>query len=238
MRSSAAFQLCRVGWMPVVSVCAPVVLFLFSSICSISVASEVLELSVTKEDGEYVVMIVAVVNAPEDYVYQVVTDYKHVYRINPTITTVDVQDTDRDGVVRVQHHSKHSIGPFRFNIDWGGDIEETEHGHLKITTIPDISSFDSGSAIWVITPQGHRTWVLHESKLKPNFFIPPVVGDYFIKRYMREATLNTFNRIECHAQVMLERGKEADSEQLNALLRENEDCIQRHGYEAGLVAKI
>ena len=78
------------------SVRAPVVLFLFSSICSISAASEVLALSVTKEDGEYVVMIVAVVNAPEDYIYQVVTDYKHIYRINPTVTTVDVQDTDRD----------------------------------------------------------------------------------------------------------------------------------------------
>ena len=71
MRSSAAFQLSRVGWRSVVSVRAPVVLFLFSSICSISAASEVLALSVTKEDGEYVVMIVAVVNAPEDYIYQV-----------------------------------------------------------------------------------------------------------------------------------------------------------------------
>ena len=238
MRSSAAFQLCRVGWRPVVSVFAPVVLFLFSSICSISATGEVLELSVTKEDGEYVVMIVAVVDAPEDYVYLVVTDYKHVYRINPTITTVDVQDTDRDGVVRVQHHSKHSIGPFRFSIDWGGDIVETKHGHFNITTIPEISSFDSGSAIWVISPQGNRTWVLHESKLKPKFFIPPVIGDFFIKRYMREATLNTFYRIECHAQIMLERDNQADSVRRKALLRENEDCIQRHRYEAGLVANI
>jgi hypothetical protein len=182
-------------------------------------------------------MIVAVIDAPETFVYQVVTDYKHIYRINPAITSFDVQATDRDGVVRLQHHSKHIVGPFHFSIDWGGDIVETEHGHLKITTIPDISSFDSGSAIWVISPRGDRTWVLHESKLKPKFFIPPVIGDYFVKRHMRETTLATFTRIECHAQIMLARAMEKEPEQLKGEMQKNEDCIQRHEYEASLVAR-
>ena len=246
MRLSVAFQISQAKWwlLPisrsVVRVCATVALFLFSFIYLISATGEVLETSVTKEDGEYVVLIVAVIDAPEDYVYRVVTDYQHVYRINPTITRVDVQSTDRDGVVRVQHQSEHIIGPFCFHIDWGGDIVETQHENFKfleITTIPDISSFDSGAALWTISPHGDRTWVRHESRLKPKFFIPPVIGDYFMKKHMRDEILATFNRIECHAQTMLERDMVEEPEQLTELLRKKKDCIQQHGYEAGFAVK-
>jgi hypothetical protein len=237
MRTSVAFKPCQQGDRLADKVHIPAFLLLFSLVCGTSAAGEVLELSVTKEDGEYVLLIAAVVNAPENYVFQVLTDYKHVYRINPTIIEVDVQDTDRNGVVRVRHQSEHNIGPFCFSIDWVGDIVETRHGHLEITTQSNQSSFSSGFAIWVIKPQGDSTWVLHESKLKPKFFIPPIIGDYFLKRHIRESILTTFNRIECHAQIAMEHELAHGAEYLKGKLQDNEECNQRHGYGDSLVAE-
>jgi hypothetical protein len=210
----------------VIRVCALFVLPLFSSI---SPADELEELSVTEADGVYSLRVVSVLDAPVEYVYNVITDYKHAYRINPTITEVEILTSDRDEVVRVRNLSEHWIGPFCFKIDWVGDIVEPMDGHLKVITVPEFSSFESGSAIWELRPQGERTWVLHESTLNPKFFIPPVIGDHIMKKQMEEGTVDTINRIECFAKIMFELDMENEPELMNNVLNEGNDCINPQG---------
>ena len=210
----------------VIRVCALFALQLFSSI---STAGEIEELSATEAGGEYKLRIVSVLDAPADYVYNVITDYKHVYRISPTITEVEILSSDSDEVVRVRHRSEHWVGPFRFEIEWVGDIvETTKYRHIKVKTIPEFSSFESGSAIWEIRPQGERTWVLHESSLKPKFFIPPIIGDYIMKKHMVDESITIFNRIECNAIITFEMDMEHELEQLKKLLKEGKICKNPH----------
>jgi uncharacterized membrane protein len=235
MRSLAELQRRRARRNQLARVKDTLILCLFSSYCSVSAAGEVLDLSVTADDGEYEVKIVAVVDAPEDYVYRVVTDYRHINRINPAVVSVDVHEGD--GVVRVQHHSKHLMGPFCFSFDWTGDIVETQPGRLEITTIPEMSSFSSGSAVWVIKSQGDRTWVLHESKLEPKFFIPPLVGEYFVKGHMRDSILTTFNRIECHAQSLLAQNTPQAAQHADDLMADSAECKEPPGNDVGLMAR-
>ena len=214
-----------------VSACALFALPLFTSVSS---ADELVELSVKKTDGAYSLRVVSVLDAPVDYVYDVITDYKHAYRINPTITEVEILPSDRDEVVRVRNLSEHWVGPFCFKIDWVGDIVETRDGYLKVNTIPELSSFKSGSAIWELRSQGERTWVLHESRLKPDFFMPPVIGDRIMRKQMKKDTLDTFTRIECYAKVMFDLDMENEPERMNNVLKEGKDCINSQGKNAHL----
>jgi len=207
------------------TLCTLCALLLFSSICT---AGELEELSVAESGGEYKLRIVSVLDAPVDYVYNVITDYKHAYRINPHISEIEILSSDRTDVVRVRNHSDHWVGPFRFEIDWVGDFVETKHGHIKVKTIPEFSSFESGSAIWEIRPQGEHTWVLHESSLKPKFFIPPIIGTYIVKKHMADESVTTFNRIECQAMIVLEMDMENEPELLETLLKEGKDCMIPH----------
>ena len=206
----------------VVRACA---LFALPLCTSISSAGEPVELSVIKTDGVYSLRVFSVLDAPADYVYNVITDYKHAYRINPTITEIEILPSGRDEVVRVRNLSEHWVGPFCFKIDWVGDIVEPRDGHLKVITIPEFSSFESGSAAWELHPQGDRTWVLHESSLKPDFIIPPLIGDRIMQKKMKEDTLDTLNRIECYAKVMFELDMENEPELMNNVLKEGRDCI-------------
>ena len=201
--------------------CALLTLLLCSSI---STASELEELSVTEADGEFNLRVVSVLDAPADYVYNVITDYKHANWINPTITEVEILSSD-DEVVRVRNLSEHWVGPFCFKIDWVGDIEETQHGHINVKTIPEFSSFESGSATWEIRPQGERTWVLHESRLKPSFYLPPLIGSIIMTKRMERDTLITFNRIECLAMIMTDAGMGHEPDFSQTLSKEGSDCI-------------
>ena len=213
---------------PAIRACALVALYLFSSL---SIAAEFEELSVSEANGEYRLRVVAVLDAPADYVHNVITDYKHAYRINPSITEVDILpfDHNHNKVIRVRNRSEQWVGPFCFNITWVGDILETREGDIKIKTVPELSSFKSGSAIWEIRPRGKRTRVLHESRLKPDFFIPPVIGDTIMMNKMRTDTLTTFKRIECQSMAMFERDMEIDTELLDRLSREERNCINPEG---------
>jgi hypothetical protein len=205
--------------------CALTTLLLFASL---STADEIKELSVTKVDGVYSLRVVSVIDAPADYVYDVITDYKHAYQINPTITEVAIVPSDRDDVVRVLNRSEHWVGPLCLKIDWVGDIVEHGDRYLEVKTIPEFSSFESGSATWELRSQGERTWVRYESSLKPNFFIPPFIGDHIMKKQMENETLTTFKRIECYAKVMFELDMENEPELIN-VLEEGKDCINPQG---------
>jgi hypothetical protein len=202
--------------------CALGVWSLFSSI---STAAEFEELSVTEAYGEYRLRIAAVLDAPADYVHIVITDYKHAYRINPSVIKVEILPSDIDEAVRVRNLSEQWVGPFCLSIDWVGDILETGEGDITVKTVPEPGNFESGTAIWKIRPRGERTWVLHESRLKPDFFIPPVIGDNIMKNKMRTNTLDTFKRIECHARAMFEMDMESGTELLRELSDAGRDCI-------------
>lgn len=210
-------------WRSVINTCVLVAWSLFSSA---SLSGELLELSVAEADGKYKLRMVSVLDAPADYVYRVITDYRHAYRINPSLTEVKILPSNHDGVIRVQNRSEHRVGLFSFEIEWVGDVVETPHSRISITTIPEIGSFHSGAALWEIRPQGNRTWVRHESSLKPKFYIIPVIGAYIMKNKMKDETLATFTRIECNAQIMSAIDMEKDSEHLKVVLNEKENCIQ------------
>ena len=78
----------------VISVCCLVTLILCSTDLT---ADEPEELSVTAVDGEYSLQVAVVLNAPEEYVYKVITDYKNAYRINPAITNVEILPLSKEG---------------------------------------------------------------------------------------------------------------------------------------------
>jgi len=214
-------------WVPalgtsVIKACCLVTLVLCSTA---STADELEDMSVTALDGEYSLRVAVILNAPADYVYKVITDYKHAHRINPTITDVEILPSGRDRVIRVRNRSKQCVGPFCFQIAWAGDITETKDGDLRVKTLPELSDFVSGSAIWRIRGRGEHTRVLYVSRLKPAFFIPPVIGDIVIKKRIKSDILATFKRIECQAVFMLALDMEHQPYELIPLAEERKECL-------------
>ena len=57
---------------------------------TVFLAADLKELSVTETGGEFSLKVVSVLDAPSDYVYDVITDYKNAYRINPAVIEVQI----------------------------------------------------------------------------------------------------------------------------------------------------
>ena len=87
-----------------------------------------------------------------------------------------------------------------------------DHGGLQATTVPALSSFKSGHAEWKILRMEERTQVTYQAQMEPDFFIPPLIGSYFVKQKLRKSMLASLARIECIARIQagLERNPGLD----------------------------
>jgi len=170
------------------------------------------ELQVSETSGVYRIYIVMQMQVPAHYVHRVLTDYKHIYRLNPAIIDSAILHSPDDGVVRVRTRIADCIVFFCMEMDRVEDVRELDDGSLQATTVPTLSDFESGHAEWKIMGMKDRTQVTYQAQMVPDFFIPPLIGSYFVKQKLRQHMLTSLARIECIARIQagLEPNPEPD----------------------------
>ena len=164
-------------------------------------ASNLSSFEISENSGNYRVRMVMLVHAPARYVSSVLTDYKHIYRLNPSITESEILPSPRSGTVRVKTRLQGCIFFFCRDVDRVEEVHELHSGHLQAVIVPEQSDFTSGSTDWRIQPVGDDSRIVYEAQVTPAFFIPPIIGSYFVKRTFAEAVITSFARLECIARI-------------------------------------
>ena len=164
-------------------------------------AEDLNDLQVTEKAGTYRVRMVVMIRAPAHYVHRVLTDYVHIYRLNPAITESRILPSPAAGTVRVMTRIGGCIAFLCRDIDRVEDVSEVGAGHLRAIIVPEQSDFGSGRADWYIQPFGDQSQVVYESEFEPAFFIPPLIGSHFVKRAVGKAVTTSFAKLECIARI-------------------------------------
>jgi len=142
-----------------------------------------------------------VVHAPAKYVRGVLTDYAHIYRLNPSIIESDILASPEQGVVRVRTLVVGCVAFFCRRVGRVEDVHELASGDLQAAIVPELSDLKSGAAEWRLQREGEHTLVTYRAHMEPDFFIPPLIGSYFVRRNIRKEIMTTFTRLECVAQT-------------------------------------
>ena len=167
----------------------------------LSYAAGLAELQVSETQGVYRINMAMEMQVPARYVRRVLTDYEHIYRLDSAIVDSKILSSSDDGVVRVRIRIADCIAFFCKKIDRVEDVRELEHGGLQATIVPSLSNFRSGYAEWKILGTEERTQVIYQAQMEPDFFIPPLIGSYFVKQKLRKSILVSMARIECIARI-------------------------------------
>lgn len=182
------------------------IVFLILAFCPLAPAGarNLSNIEISENAGNYRVRMVMLIHAPARYVSSVLTDYKYIYRLNPSITESEILPSPRIGTVRVKTRVQGCILFFCRDVDRVEEVREVTAGHLQAVIIPEQSDFTSGSADWRIQPIGDDTRIIYEAQVTPAFFIPPIIGSYFVKRAFAETLITSFARLECIARIRAE----------------------------------
>ena len=155
------------------------------------------EIEINEQSGVYLVKVVALIAAPARYVRYVLTDYKHIYRLNPSIIESEVLEQDDDSV-SVRTKVVGCAAYFCEELDRVEKVRVLPTGDLHAVIIPELSQFKSGQTHWQIKPLGDYCEVTYLSDMEPDIYIPPVVGKFLIKKSIREGTLTSFKNLEIY----------------------------------------
>jgi hypothetical protein len=163
---------------------------------STTAAGTVYAASVGYRDGVYSVEVDALVAMPEARVREQLTDYNHLGRVNPAIEVSEVLLVRKPGDYRVRTETEACVWFYCMRVHQVQDVIEGPDGTVTATVLPQYSDFKHGYArltLWA-TPAGTR--VLIRSEVEPDFWIPPIIGPWLIKRKLRSEALETVQNLE------------------------------------------
>ena len=172
------------------------------------------EIEINEHSGVYRIKVVAQIAAPASYVRYVLTDYTHIYRLNPSIIESEVLERD-DEAVNVRTKVVGCAAYFCEELDRVERVRVLPSGDIQAEIIPELSQFKSGQTLWNIKPVGDYCEVTYLSDLEPDIYIPPVVGKFLIKKSIREEMLVSFTNLEKISSVLARRARQENFQHAN-----------------------
>lgn len=163
------------------------------------------EIEVSEQSGTYRIRAVALIAAPVSYVRGVLTDYRFIYRLNPSIIESDVLKEDDDGAINVRTKVVGCAAYFCEELDRVEKVRLLPSGDLQAEIIPELSQFKTGKTLWRFKPVGDYCEVTYLSDMEPDIYIPPVVGKFLIKKAIREEMQISFTNLEKISSVLAAR---------------------------------
>lgn len=168
-------------------------------------ASDVTEFEVTEEDGVYYINASVDINAPAEYVHNVLTDYVHIYRLNPSIVESEVLASPDSGAARIRTKVIGCVISYCQEIERVEDVRILASGDIQAEIVPESSQFKSGITLWQVRSKGERSRLTYHAEMEPGFFIPPIFGSAIVKAKLEEEIIISFTRLEKVASIQAER---------------------------------
>ena len=160
------------------------------------VAGEMLNVEIGESHGVYHVALEMILDAPYDDVHAVITDYTHIYRIDPAIVESGTLDAPDPSVTRVRTMINDCVFLVCRDILRVEDVREVGDNDIYTVIVPELSNVRSGATHWHMDPVGNKTRISYGMTLEPGMFVPPVVGRYLVEKRIMEKTMDCFNNIE------------------------------------------
>jgi len=169
------------------------------------------DIEVSEKSGTFHIDIVAIINAPADYVRYVLTDYSHLYRLNPSILESEILGKDDNGITRVRTRINACAAYFCEELNRVEKVQQLPSGEIYAEIIPEVGQFKFGESHWLLRDLGEQTELTYRSEMRPDIFIPPVVSKFLVKKAIKQEAQTCFTNLENIASHLC-RGLAADTE--------------------------
>ncbi len=163
-----------------------------------SMALEIDDVRITRQGRVYTAQLTFDITASVDQVTAVLTDYEHPNRLTPDVTKREVVGRE-SGITRVRTEIHSCVVFFCKYLTLTQDVTVVA-GAIKADIVPEESDFRSGYLLWSVT-SGDRggSHIQYDSVIEPDFFIPPLIGRFFIRKRLRQQIFATAENLEREA---------------------------------------
>ena len=159
-------------------------------------------LEVTRDDGRYELFADTFLAAPPSDIYGVLLEYEDdkFQRISSVYKESRYLDPAPDGTPIVYTLMEGCIMFYCMQMQRTERLEKEEFKFIRTQTIPEESNFKDSHSEWTFVPVDGGTQMTYSMVMEPDFFVPPIVGPFILKRILRSGGARVISRIERIAQ--------------------------------------
>ncbi len=165
-------------------------------------AADIRSLEVTRDGDAYRVVSTTFIAASPDSVYAVLADYDDYERISSIFQEARYVEPLEEGKGRVFTRVRGCILFFCQSVDRLEDITVADQRQITVEIVPDGSDLSSGVASWALHADDGGTRIEYRMDMVPDFWVPPVVGPYLVRRILAKGASGAADRVEHYAREL------------------------------------
>lgn len=161
-----------------------------------SLAAEMRSVHVEYEDGYYYLESEVWFDVGREAIFDVFLDWDLAEEYSSIIVEAKNVGPDEFGGMGYYIHNRGCILFFCKSALRSGSVTSEAYEYIHAIADPETSDFELSDETWTFRNEDDGTIVRYELKMKPDFWIPPVVGPYLMKRKLRNDGGDAISRIE------------------------------------------
>ena len=171
---------------------------------SVVLAATIESFDVDRKRGRYELVAAAHLNATPESIYAVLTDYDdNAYRrISGAYKESRYLAPDDDGTPIVYTRMEGCLLFHCLSLRRVERLETESPYHIRSFTLPDRSNFKYSTSDWELMPDGMGgTDMTYTLEMEPDFWVPPIIGPWYLKRVLSRGGEHAVVRIERLARI-------------------------------------
>jgi len=179
-------------------------------------AAELREIEVERDDNHYTMTSVSWLDVEQAALYAVLENHDLFTRFTSAVVESRNMDADEEGRPQFYSRFEGCVIVYCMSFIRNGYLELTPPTELVAVVDPDRSDFKRSVETWSLTEDDGGTIMTYTFDMEPNFWVPPVIGPFYIKRALRRGGEKAVERIEAlvwELQAAVEHDPEIDVEQ-------------------------
>ena len=157
------------------------------------------EVVVEKDKHRYRLRSETLFEADRESLFRVLTDYEQFKKFSSTFVEARNVEPDEQGRPRFYTRMEGCVLLFCKSYIRSGHLELTPVSDIIAIVDPELSNFKYARERWQLIADGDGTLLIYTFEMEPDFWIPPIVGPFVVKRVLRRGGADAVDRIEAVA---------------------------------------
>jgi Polyketide cyclase / dehydrase and lipid transport len=161
-------------------------------------AATIDKLDVKRHRGRYLLEADARLAATPESIYAVLTDYddNRFSRVSRVYKESRYLPPAADGTPVIYTRMEGCVFRYCMSLQRTERLETEAPYRIKSIAIPESSNFKYSTSEWRLEPDGDGTKMTYLLEMEPDFFVPPIIGPWYLKRTLSQGGLRAVTRIE------------------------------------------
>jgi ribosome-associated toxin RatA of RatAB toxin-antitoxin module len=172
-------------------------------------AAELLDVQVELRNERYRLYSEVRFDVSREALYELLIDYEKFEKFTSAIVESENRDLDEKGRPGFYARMQGCVLLFCKSFIRNGYLLLTPIAEIVAITNPEESDFKFSRERWQLIPTEEGTLMIYDFEMEPAFWVPPVIGPYFIQRTLRRGAHRAVDRIEVLAVAIEDEHKSA-----------------------------